>query len=91
MRDAELTCIAFGTGAAGACTTIARQWDQKADLRILDVRRDSPATAEVVQAGYGVAPDDEVAFLVRPDGYVGLTADNHIAERLGDYLPRLAG
>lgn len=48
------------------------------------------ATAEVVQANYGVASGDEVAFLVRPDGYVGLTADDHIAERLGNYLPRLA-
>jgi len=90
MRDAELTCIAFGDGATGACATIARQWDQETGLRILDVRRDSPATAQVVQANYGVAPGDEVAFLVRPDGYVGLTADDHIAERLADYLPRLA-
>jgi hypothetical protein len=89
MRDAELTCIAFGDGVAAACATVARRWDRKADLRVLDVRRDSPATAEVVQANHDVAPGTDAVFLLRPDGYVGLTADHHIAQRLGEYLPRL--
>jgi 2-polyprenyl-6-methoxyphenol hydroxylase-like FAD-dependent oxidoreductase len=89
MRDAELTCVAFGDGAARACAAIARQWGS-GGLCVVDVRRDSPATIEAIQTSYGVAPGTEVAFLVRPDGYVGLTADDHIAERLGEYLPRLA-
>jgi 2-polyprenyl-6-methoxyphenol hydroxylase-like FAD-dependent oxidoreductase len=89
MRDAKLTCLAFGDGVADACAGVARRWDQEADLRILDVRRESPATAEVVEANYGVASGARAVFLLRPDGYVGLAADHHIAERLGDYLLRL--
>ena len=43
-----------------------------------------------MRAHYGVAPDDEVAILVRPDGVVGITADGDITRRIGEYLPRLA-
>ena len=89
MHDAEFTCIAFGDNAAEASAIIARRWDEEMGFCVIDVRRDSPITAEVVQSIYGVAPGDEAVFLVRPDGYVGLTADDHIAERLTDYLPRL--
>lgn len=88
MRETELTYVAFGDLAASAAATAARRWGS--GLRILDVRRESPGTAETVRAHSGVAPDDEVAFLVRPDGFVGLTAGDDIAQRLGDYLPRLA-
>jgi 2-polyprenyl-6-methoxyphenol hydroxylase-like FAD-dependent oxidoreductase len=90
MRDTEFTCIAFGDAAAEACDTITRHGDPEIDVRVLDVRRESPTTAETVQAGYGVATGDGTLFLVRPDGYVGLTAEDHFTERLGDYLPRLA-
>jgi 2-polyprenyl-6-methoxyphenol hydroxylase-like FAD-dependent oxidoreductase len=89
MREAELTCVAFGDDAAEACATVARRWDQEANLRILDVRRDSPTTAEVIEANYDVASGAGAVFLLRPDGYVGLTADHDIAERLGEYLLRL--
>jgi 2-polyprenyl-6-methoxyphenol hydroxylase-like FAD-dependent oxidoreductase len=90
MREAELTCIAFGDGPAAASAAVARRWGQAMGIRVLDVRRDSAETAVAIQASYGVAASDEVAFLVRPDGYVGLTAEDHVAERLSDYLRRLA-
>ena len=87
MREAEWTVLAFGDGVAEACATVARRSHHEAELRILDVRRDSPATAEVVAATYGVA--SRAVFLLRPDGYVGLAADRQAAERLGEYLLRL--
>jgi hypothetical protein len=88
MREAEWTCLAFGDGVAEDCAAVARRSDRKAEVRILDVRRDSPATAEVVAATYGVAPRASAMFLLRPDGYVGLAADHQVAERLGEYLLR---
>lgn len=91
MRDADLTCITFGDGPAQAGATIARRWARRADLRVLDVAHLSSATADVVAAIYGVCAADEAAFLVRPDGYIGLAADDDVARRLAEYLPRLVG
>ena len=56
----------------------------------VNVDRDSPATAEIVRAIYDVAPGEEVAFLLRPDGYIGLVADSQIGKRLEAYLSRIA-
>jgi 2-polyprenyl-6-methoxyphenol hydroxylase-like FAD-dependent oxidoreductase len=89
MRDTELTCIAFGSRATAACTGIARRQRTHAEVAVLDVRRDSPATAETVERIYGVTRGDEIAFLVRPDGHIGLAVDDDFGRRLDDYLPRL--
>jgi hypothetical protein len=90
IRQTELTCLAFGEEPADACARVARRWGQSVDLQVLDVQRDSAATAVAVQASYGVAPGDEMAFLVRPDGCVGLASEDHIEQQLDDYLRQLA-
>jgi hypothetical protein len=46
-------------------------------------------TAAAVETINGVTPGDEIAFLVRPDGHLGLAADDRFARRLDDYLRRL--
>ncbi len=88
MRDTEFTCLAFGDRAARACAGLAGRWPQATGV-VLDVRRDSPATAEIVQGIYGVPEDCAAALLVRPDGHVGLAAEDDIAGRLDAYLARL--
>jgi len=89
LRGADLTCIAFGNDAGDACRAVANRWNPTTALRVLDVRRDSPATAETIHGIYDVAEDDQVVVLVRPDGYIGFAANQPIEERLGVYIRRI--
>jgi len=89
IRRADFTCIAFGDAAAATCAAASQEHTGRISLRVLDVHRDSPATADAVRATYGVPSDAEALFVVRPDGYVGLAADDHYATRLDAYLTRL--
>ncbi|MET9488136.1 FAD-dependent monooxygenase [Nocardia sp. NPDC006630] len=91
LRDAELTCLTFGSRAAGSVNSVARHHHSNIKVQVLEVPRNSPATADILQATYDVTVGDEIAFLVRPDGYIGFAADNNIAEALHDYLSRLLG
>jgi hypothetical protein len=88
MRETGLTCVAFGDLAASAAATTTRRWGP--GLRILDVRRESPGTAGTVRARYGIAPDDQVAFLVRPDGFVGSRRTATSRNGSATTAPRLA-
>lgn len=89
LGGADMTCIAFGNDAADACHTVANRWNHAAAVHVLDIPRDSPATAEIVHGIYDVAADEQVAFVVRPDGHLGFAANQHIEERLDAYLPRI--
>jgi hypothetical protein len=89
MRDAELTALAFGDEAVKGCNAVVGRHSPLDAVRVLDVRNGSPLSADAIQTIYGVAHDEEALFVVRPDGHIGLAAENHFAERLGRYLPRL--
>ncbi|GAA2677211.1 FAD-dependent monooxygenase [Actinoplanes palleronii] len=89
LRGADVTVLAFGDEAAGGGHAVAGRHGSSAVLRILDVRTESPATVGAVQEIYDVASGQEALFLVRPDGHVGLAAEDHFAERLAEHLPRL--
>ncbi|WFE39296.1 hypothetical protein [Micromonospora sp. WMMD998] len=89
MRGAEFTALAFGDEAVGGCEAVVGRGGPANALRVLDVRRASPGSADAVRAIYGAAPDS--LFVVRPDGHVGLVAVSRFAEELGRYLPLLAG
>ncbi|BAL88091.1 putative FAD-binding monooxygenase [Actinoplanes missouriensis 431] len=89
MRDVELTALAFGARAAEESDAVLRRHAPADSFRVLDVREHSPSTADTIAAIYGVAPDEEALFLVRPDGHIGLAAGDCFAERLDTYLPHL--
>lgn len=85
MREGNLTALAFGDEATKGCRVIADQCCPADAPRILDVRNESSSTADALQETYGVN-DDDVLFLIRPDGHIGLAAEDHFAERLNGYL-----
>lgn len=91
LRDPELTCLVFGSNATDAVNAIAHQHHSDIAVRILAVALDSPATADILQVTYDVTPGDTIAFLIRPDGYIGFAAEDHIAETLNAYMSRIAG
>ncbi|MEU1752728.1 FAD-dependent oxidoreductase [Micromonospora matsumotoense] len=88
MREGRFTALAFGDRAAEGCRAVADHGDPADALRLLDVHHASPATADALRVTYGVT-DDDVLLLVRPDGHVGLAAEDRFAERLEDYLARV--
>lgn len=88
MRRTDFVCIAFGVAAVRACHAVGRGRGYPR-VGVLDVRGSSPATAETTQSLYGVSVDDVVVFLVRPDGHVGVAADEDIAARLDRYVSPL--
>ncbi|MDI6098727.1 FAD-dependent monooxygenase [Actinoplanes sp. NEAU-A12] len=90
LQDAEITALAFGDEAVKGCNDIVGQRNPANACRVLDVRNESPLSADAIQAIYGVAPDKESLLVVRPDWHIGLAAENHFAERLSQYLRRLA-
>jgi hypothetical protein len=43
------------------------------------------------RAAYGVADDENMAFLVRPDGHIGVIAHEDWARLISLYMERVAG
>jgi 2-polyprenyl-6-methoxyphenol hydroxylase-like FAD-dependent oxidoreductase len=97
----SFTVLAFGANAIkalGAC----RWRDAKgylAMVRLVAIRSEHLAedANALVDEGrharnaYGVADDENIAFLIRPDGYIGLIASDDWARSVRMYLERVAG
>ncbi|MFI5959126.1 hypothetical protein [Cryptosporangium sp. NPDC051539] len=73
-RRSEFVAVAFGDEAAVACTAVG--------VPFVPVGRGESAVRRI----YDVDAGEEALFLIRPDGYVGLTTGGQFTERLAAYL-----
>lgn len=89
FRGSHATMVAFGEQAASASRAVLDLYPADHAPRLFDVRRDSPDTAQALGRIYDVAADEQVVFLVRPDGYIGLAADRHVGQYLQAHLDRI--
>jgi 2-polyprenyl-6-methoxyphenol hydroxylase-like FAD-dependent oxidoreductase len=80
FRGPRFTLLGFGAGCAGALRELAG-WVPTYDVT---------GSAEAY-ASYGIEPHQDTLVLVRPDGYVGLTAAGDNAGGVRDYLATLTG
>jgi hypothetical protein len=78
FRGPHFTLLAFGARAAAAIRDL--EWTP---VDIID----TPGTAH---AAYGISDKDNVVFLVRPDGYVGLIATQNWMDAVNDYQKAVA-
>jgi len=89
MRGVHFTCLVFNAGLASDCAAVSERWRAIADVRVVDVSQQDAASLDLVREIYGVGNHDGVMFLIRPDGYVGLAADDRAGDRLDEYLHEL--
>ena len=96
FRGPHFTMLVFGAQADAATRDL--QWRGTDRLCICSVRRSAAAedgaiidTGGNVQAAYGIADRDNVIFLIRPDGYVGLIAAQNWTDAINDYQRVVAG
>ncbi|MEU1607193.1 FAD-dependent monooxygenase [Micromonospora matsumotoense] len=89
MGGGRFTALTFGKRAAEGCRAVTDHGDPTDALQLLDIHNESPTTVNMLRATYDVA-DDDALFLVRPDGHVGLAAEDRFAERLEDYLAQVS-
>lgn len=96
FRGGHFTLLAFGTQAIAAMDTFGSH-----DKRLLQAFALRPAhlsndryglVDEAGQAGnaYGVSLQENIIFLIRPDGYVGLTATDDFVPAVQRYLATLS-
>ena len=85
-RGAHFTCLAFDARCAADCVAVSERWSAAVDVRVVDVSRQVPAVLDIIRGIYGINSDDRVVFLIRPDGYVGLVADEDAGDKLDRYL-----
>ncbi|MCR8719883.1 FAD-binding monooxygenase, partial [Pseudomonas syringae] len=97
FRGGHFTLLAFGAHAIAA--TQAFDSHGKRCLRAFAVRpahTNDDRDGLVDEAGqaceaYGVSAEENIIFLVRPDGYVGLVAVDDFAVAIERYLARVTG
>ncbi|GIF09135.1 FAD-dependent oxidoreductase [Actinoplanes siamensis] len=87
-RDTDLTVLAFGGTDARYRDSIAAGMRVMA-IRIIDVDGEFPSSATALRASYGLQDGARALFVIRPDGHIGLAADDTLTERLEEYLRQL--
>jgi hypothetical protein len=80
FRGPHFTLLAFGAQAAAAIRDL--EWSPLDSLRKCSVRQSANGTAH---AAYGISDKDDVVFLVRPDGYIGLIASRTWIDAVNEY------
>jgi len=91
FRGTHFTLLAFGAQAAAAIRDL--EWTPSDSLSKCSVRRSGSAagygtvidTHGNAHAAYGVSDRDNVVFLIRPDGYVGLVAGRSWVDAVNEY------
>jgi hypothetical protein len=91
FRGPHFTLLAFGGQAAAAVRDL--EWTPVGVLRICSVRLSGIAeeyrtiidTDGNAHAAYGISDTDNVIFLVRPDGYIGLVASENWIDAVNEY------
>jgi hypothetical protein len=96
FRGPHFTLLAFGAQAAAALGDL--QWTPVDVLRKCFVRLSGLAEAHKIiidtdgntHAAYGMSAKDNVIFLIRPDGYVGLIARQNWRDAVNEYQKAVA-
>jgi hypothetical protein len=96
FRGPHFTVLAFGAQAAAAIRDL--EWTPVDILRQCSVRLSGIAEEDRTiidananaYAAYGISDKDNVVFLVRPDGYVGLIASQNWMDAVNDYQKAVA-
>lgn len=96
FRGPHFTLLAFGDRASAAVSNLG--WPQPDLLRKFTVLRNGAAEGNrtlidkngAAHAIYGVAEQDSVVVLVRPDGYIGLITNQSWMQALSEYRKVLA-
>ena len=96
FRGPHFTLLAFGDRASAAVSNL--RWPQADMLRMFTVLRNGTAeegrtlidTNGAAHAIYGVANQDNIIVLVRPDGYIGLITNQNWMQALSQYQEALA-
>jgi hypothetical protein len=96
FRGPHFTVLAFGAQAAAAIRDL--EWTPVDILRQCSVRLSGIAEEDRTiidananaHAAYGISDKDNVVFLVRPDGYVGLIASQNWMDAVNDYQKAVA-
>ncbi|MEN9543755.1 MAG: hypothetical protein RLZZ598_588 [Pseudomonadota bacterium] len=95
FRGGHFTVLAFGTKAIAEVQPL-NQADPSV-LRVVAVVAHSSVDGQVVddqghaRRAYGVGDDENVTFVVRPDGYVGQVASGQWRQAITNYLNRVLG
>src|SRR5882757_3480033 len=96
FRGPHFTLLVFGAQAAAANRNL--EWTPNEILRKCSVRpagiaEDNETIIDShgnVQAAYGISDKDNVIFLVRPDGYIGLIAGQNWVDAVEEYQTAVA-
>jgi hypothetical protein len=96
FRGPHFTLLAFGAQAAAAIRDL--EWTPVDILRKCFVRLSGIAeeyrtivdTSGNAHAAYGISAKDNVIFLVRPDGYIGLIASQNWLDAVNEYQKAVA-
>jgi 2-polyprenyl-6-methoxyphenol hydroxylase-like FAD-dependent oxidoreductase len=96
FRGPHFTLLAFGAQAADATRDV--EWTPVDILRKCSVRPSGIAgeSGTIIDpngnahAAYGIADKDNVIFLVRPDGYIGLIAGQNWLDAVNEYQQAVA-
>jgi 2-polyprenyl-6-methoxyphenol hydroxylase-like FAD-dependent oxidoreductase len=97
FRGPHFTLLAFGAQAAAAIRDL--EWSPVDILRKCSVRLSGIAEGDGTiidsngnaHAAYGISDHDNVIFLVRPDGYVGLIASRNWVDAVNEFQKTVAG
>jgi hypothetical protein len=96
FRGPHFTLLAFGAQAAAAIRDL--QWTPVDSLRKCSIRLSGTAEGDGTiidangdaHAAYGISDKDNVVFLIRPDGYVGLIASQNWMHAVNEYQKAVA-
>jgi 2-polyprenyl-6-methoxyphenol hydroxylase-like FAD-dependent oxidoreductase len=96
FRGPRFTLLAFGAQAAAAIRDL--EWSpvdvlRKYFVQLSGITEEYPTVFDVsggVRAAYGIWDNDNVIFLVRPDGYIGLIAARNWIDAVNEYRKAVA-
>lgn len=96
FRGPHFTLLAFGAQAAAAIRDL--EWTpadflRKCSVRLSGIAGESGTIIDPTgnaHAAYGIADKDNVIFLVRPDGYIGLIASQNWVDAVNQYQQAIA-
>ena len=96
FRGPHFTVLAFGAQAVAAIRDL--EWTpvdilRKCSVRLSGIAEEYATTIDAdgnAHAAYGISDKDNVVFLVRPDGYVGLIASQNWMDAVNEYRKAVA-
>jgi 2-polyprenyl-6-methoxyphenol hydroxylase-like FAD-dependent oxidoreductase len=96
FRGPHFTLLAFGARAGAAIRNL--EWTpvgilRKCSVRLSGIAEESRTLIDTqgrAHAAYGISDTDDVIFLVRPDGYIGLVASRNWMDAVNEYQKAVA-